>query len=1067
MARRAWLLGGGTLIVIVAGLWLARVDLARGIIDRQLSTLDLPVRYRIVSIGPGMQVLRDVVVGDPARPDLTIERAEVGVDYTQGWPKPGKITLLKPRLYGTYLNGRLSFGALDRVLFAPTADKQAPLLPDYNVTLIDGRAALASDFGRLGIKLDGAGPLRGGFAGSLAVVAPALTLGPCAAGRTTAFGRLSVDQQQPRFQGPLRMAALRCAGGIAAAPAALTLDATLDKRLRDVRASGDLLGGAISAQQARLASLALRFGVSLTDGALNARLSGKAGKVETASAAAEQVAFDGLVRARAGSPGLDVRGTLDARSLRRGPAVDQALASAQGSAAGTLLAPMIGQIRAALAREESGSHLTADVVYGQGPGGAWHAGVPRASLRGGSGQGLIDLSRVAVAGDGARLPRFSGNFITGGAGLPQIRGRVEQDAARATLLDLAMPAYRADGNSLAVPTLKIVQSADGAIGFSGLVKATGAIPGGRADNLVLPLLGAVSTGGALALFPRCVTPRFDRLTLGAAVLDARAITLCPAGSGAIVQRGPRGTALAATVPALALTGRLGTAPLSVTSGPVSLRWPGALTASAVTAVVGPPDAQNRFSLAALAARLGGDPGGTAMAGTFSGAAGRLAAVPLDLTQAAGAWRYGGGILTVSGARFDLADRASPARFESLMAQDAALTFQNNRISANALLRTAKGKHQVVRTEIAHDLTSSRGSADLAFDGLAFDDGKGGLQPADLSVLAKGYIANVVGKVTGNGRIDWDATTLTSTGSLTTRQLDLAAAFGPVKGISGTLRFVDLLGMVTAPHQVLKVASVNPGIEVTGGVVDLELRPDQVIRLNGAQWPFLGGSIALEPSDLRMALAEERRLTLTIVGFDAARFLEHMQLGNIAATGTFDGHLPLAFDDKGGRILGGMLVSRPPGGNVSYIGALSYKDLSPMANFAFDALKSMDYKYMTVGMRGNLAGDLVTDLRFTGIRQGQGTKQNFLTRRVARLPLQFNINIRAPFYQLITSIKGTYDPAFVRDPRTLGLVDARGRPVQSAAAPPPAAKPALKPAGLTITFPEAANRIQQPASEHKP
>ena len=542
----------------------------------------------------------------------------------------------------------------------------------------------------------------------------------------------------------------------------------------------------------------------------------------------------------------------------------------------------------------------------------------------------------------------------------------------------------------------------------------------------------------------------------------------------MVRRGARGLEFAATAPALALTGRLGSVPLSLSSGPVGLRWPGALTASAVTAVLGPKDAQNRLAIAEISARLG-----KTIAGTFAGAQGRLAAVPLDLAKASGAWSYTGGSLAVTGARFDLTDRSladpslssvsAPARFEPLTAQGADLVFQNNLIKANALLRTAKTGHEVVRAAIRHDLASTRGSADLIFDTLAFDTGKGGLQPADLTLLAKGVVANVDGKVSGSGRIDWDATTLTSTGSLTTRQLDLAAAFGPVKGIAGTLRFVDLLGMVTAPNQRLKVASVNPGIEVTDGVVDLELRPDQVIRLNSAKWPFLGGSITLEPSDLRMALAEERRLTLTITGFDAARFLERMQLCNIAATGTFDGTLPLAFDDKGGRILGGNLVSRPPGGNVSYIGALSYKDLSPMANFAFDALKSVDYKTMTIGMQGSLAGDLVTDLRFRGVRQGRGTTQNFLTRRVARLPLQFNITIRAPFYQLINSLKGTYDPAFIRDPRTLGLVDARGRAVQrAAAAPPGSAQPALRPAALTTTtFPEAANRIQPLAIEPHP
>ena len=83
--------------------------------------------------------------------------------------------------------------------------------------------------------------------------------------------------------------------------------------------------------------------------------------------------------------------------------------------------------------------------------------------------------------------------------------------------------------------------------------------------------------------------------------------------------------------------------------------------------------------------------------------------------------------------------------------------------------------------------------------------------------------------------------------------------------------------------------------------------------------------------------------LVIEGLNAARFVERMDLANISATGTFDGAMPLVFDENGGRIEGGSLMSRPPGGNVSYVGALTYKDLSTMANFAFDALNSIDYR----------------------------------------------------------------------------------------------------------------------------
>src|SRR6185369_9699441 len=121
------------------------------------------------------------------------------------------------------------------------------------------------------------------------------------------------------------------------------------------------------------------------------------------------------------------------------------------------------------------------------------------------------------------------------------------------------------------------------------------------------------------------------------------------------------------------------------------------------------------------------------------------------------------------------------------------------------------------------------------------------------------------------------------------------------------RFTDLLGLVTAPDQKVRIASINPGIEVTDGEVGFEIRAGSLLRVHGAKWPFLGGTLELRPVDLNLGVAETRRYVLVVTGLNAAQFVEHMDLENISATGTFDGELPLVFDSNGGRIVGGMLL----------------------------------------------------------------------------------------------------------------------------------------------------------------
>ena len=91
-------------LVTGTGVWLSREYLADRVIAGQIAAYGLPATYEIESIGPDAQVLRNVVVGDPKRPDLTIERVLVAMDYRWGTPTIGSIKLIKPRIYGQYLS---------------------------------------------------------------------------------------------------------------------------------------------------------------------------------------------------------------------------------------------------------------------------------------------------------------------------------------------------------------------------------------------------------------------------------------------------------------------------------------------------------------------------------------------------------------------------------------------------------------------------------------------------------------------------------------------------------------------------------------------------------------------------------------------------------------------------------------------------------------------------------------------------------------------------------------------------------------------------------------------------
>ncbi|MGI8944234.1 MAG: intermembrane phospholipid transport protein YdbH family protein [Qipengyuania sp.] len=1017
--KRVWI-PAALLALFLGGLliaWLARESIADDFIADQLAAYDLPATYEIERIGGRRQILRDVVIGDPDAPDFTAERVEVHIRHRIGTPVIERVILTKPRLFGTWRNGELSFGTLDRFLFAPS--DEPPGLPDLNVAIRDGRGLIESDYGPVGFKLEGQGNLASGFAGILAIAAPRLAVADCSLDGATLFGKIETSAGVPQFSGPLRLGEAACPeAGLSVQRFAANIDAQSD-------AGFERFGG-----DAEFESAGLRYGEYLASGSNGrVRASWRAGVLDTdhmialrgargPQALAALLTVDGTLRARDGSAEFETRNDIEGNGLRPGPGFESAMNSLSQAGSGTLIAPLARQMAAALRREARHSALRARFTARMKDKN-FSLVMPRAELIGGSGARILALSRVEWRDDADAPPQLAGNIATGGRGLPRIAGRMERSGSGDAVFRLSMAEYSAGGASLAVPRMTVAQAASGALGFSGQIVASGPLPGGSARNLRLPIEGRFVPGGGLTLWRECTRVAFDRLELAQMLFERRNLTLCPPPGSAIVRAGAGGLRIAAGAPSLDLAGTLAGTPMRLRSGPVGFAYPGVLTARSLDIALGPAGTASRFTISDLDARLGKE-----IAGTFADADITLNRVPLDIRNANGNWRYAGGRVQLTDAGFRLLDRQEPDRFEPLVARDARLTLAENIITAFADMRHPATDRLVTAVDIRHDLSSGRGHADLDVAELEFDNR---LQPDQLSRLALGVIANTRGVVTGTGRIDWSERGVTSSGEFSSDDLDFAAAFGPVRGASGTIVFTDLLNLTTAPGQKLRVASVNPGIEVTDGEIEFSLEGGRLLSVAGGSWPFMGGRLILRDVDLNLGTSEARRYVFEIVGLDAGVFVERMDLPNIFATGIFDGTVPIVFDTAGtGRIDEGILISRAPGGNISYVGELTYEDLSPIANFAFDALRSLDYSQMRVVMEGPLTGEIITRVRFDGVSQGEGAKSNFITKRLARLPLQFRINIRAQFYQLITSMKSLYDPASVRDPRELGLLSDDGR-----------------------------------------
>lgn len=1006
-------------LTAVGGLWLSRVPIATGVIDRELARRGVTARYEVADLGFGRQRLTNVVIGDPGNPDLVADWVETLTDIGLSGPRLVALRAGKVRIRGRMIDGRVTLGEIDRLLPASRGGPFA--LPALDVAVSDARMRLDTPYGAAGIALSGRGRLDDGFAGTMAVVAPRLGVGDCAARGVTAHGRVRSTGKATGnatrkgeagygidFAGPVRGAMLACAGTRVASLAADARARLVLGNLAASTLSAGLTTGAVIHPQARTAGITGTVAARIVDGSVRGDVAFAARDVTGSGVRARRAAIDGGFGADArnvqykGIVGID---DADARTL---------LPTLGGVGAGSPVAPLIRRADIALTRAAARFSGRADVSVSQADG-ELRVLVGSARATAASGARMTFGGDAPLAWRDGRLTG-GGRLALGGGGLPQATVAFDKAAAWTGVATIAP--YAADGAAIALTPVRF-----GAGRLSTTATLTGPIAGGRVERLVLPI-DARRAGGTWRIDPACTPVAFDRLILSGLTLDPARLALCPTGE-ALVAVGPAGVTGGARIAAPRLTGTLGGTPLTLAAADarVALSTRG-FSADDVSARIGRPGAVTSLDVA----RIDGRVTPTGLAGTMSGGAGRIGAVPLVMFAATGTWNLVGGRFGLTGA-LTVADAAPAAerRFNPLAARDVAFGLADGEIGvAGRLVEPVTGV-EVARVGIGHRLSTGTGHAAIDVPGIAFGDA---LQPDRLTLLTFGVIADVKGIVKGRGDIDWSPAGVTSTGTFSTADTDLAAAFGPVEGLAGTIRFTDLLALESAPGQVATVASINTGVPVTNGRIVYQTLPDTRVKVDGGTWPFAGGTLTLDPTLLDFAKDQSRRMTFRIAGMDAAGFIEQFDFENLSATGTFDGVLPMTFDADGGRIVGGRLTARAPGGTLAYVGRISQEKLGFWGDFAFQALKSLTYRELDIAMNGPLSGEMVTDVRVAGIRQGEGAKSNFLIRRLTRLPIRFDIRIAAPFRGLIDSAAGFYDPSRLVKRNLQQLIDAQNAaPVQ--------------------------------------
>ncbi len=610
---------------------------------------------------------------------------------------------------------------------------------------------------------------------------------------------------------------------------------------------------------------------------------------------------------------------------------------------------------------------------------------------------------------------------------------------------LTLANWRADGASIAANELGMTilvqpRNGGGRIDLRGPARITGPLGDGQVRDLTPTLDLAVNWGAGWRVTSNsgCLPVRLGGLDAAGLSFSNGNFSLCPL-SGALIAADTRQHLSGGfRVQRLALSGRMagpGAQPARVSAANVVGRFGGrtgainlALEAAAPTLAIDMADDRTLAVVmrsltanahlgdswrvdGAFAAGALTDP---ALPGTVSTIAGNWTAAPEDGRPVI---RVGAGEALLTANR--PASDAERTLFNPVRLAQVAATLRRGQIDAAGFLLLDDGARQLASFTAHHDVDRGAGVAHIDAPEIVFGPG---LQPYEITERARGLVDNVRGPAAAIADISWTRDDITAVGRVRFRGISLATATIPiVDDVHGDVLFDDLFALTTPPGQYVTVRTLDPGVAARNGRVRFQLMPENRLAIESAEFDFAGGLLAMTPAVIPIG-AEETRFELTLHDVDAAELLSTLNVPDLSASGRLEGSFPLLLTRRSAYVQGGVVRAIGEGGVISYTGNAGLNATGP-ARIAFDALSSFRYDSLSLTLDGDLNGEVVSSIEFTGHNSGRPVDLGpvapipGLGRVTVRgVPFAFNVRVSAPFRRLAQTAATITDPGSLLNQR---------------------------------------------------
>ena len=602
---------------------------------------------------------------------------------------------------------------------------------------------------------------------------------------------------------------------------------------------------------------------------------------------------------------------------------------------------------------------------------------------------------------------------------------------------LTLANWRAENASIATDELgvgiAIQPQGGGRVDLRGPARITGPLGDGEVRDLVATLDLGVQWGNGWR-----VTPNSDCLPIRLGGIDAAGLSfangnfsLCPLGGALIAADAARNMSGGFSIRGLGLNGRMSGPegqPARLSASNVIGRFRGrtgdfTLAVEADSPRLAITMAEERTMSVALQ-RLTADAriaDSWSVTGSFDAGTLTDPALPGSVSAIEGSWTAepedGKPIIRVNAGEALLtanrpASEDDRPLFNPLRIVEASALLRDGEINATGAILLDGRSRQLARFDARHDVGEGVGVAHVNADRIEFGPD---LQPFEITEQARGMVEGVRGAISANAEITWTREDLLGTALVNLDGVSLSTATIPiVNDVRGQVRFSDLWTLTTPPGQQVTVGELNPGIAVTNGRVSFQLLTEERVAIERAEFDFASGTLAMQPTTITLG-ADETRFELTLRDVDAADLLRTLNVPDLTATGQLEGSFPLLLTRRSAFVQGGVIRAQGDGGVLSYTGAAG-ESATGVSRIAFDALRSFQYDQLSLTIDGDLNGDVVSSIEFSGHNSGRPVDLGPITPipglgrvTVRGVPFDFNVRVTAPFRRLAQTAATITDP----------------------------------------------------------